>query len=769
MPTSFVLNRSVLACLTGACSFLLLAPPTFADDTAADSKVEMADQRTSPDWPQYRGPDRDGTVEATGLADAWPATGPVQLWRRAIGSGFSTVVARGDLAYTMDAVDDEEAVLALDIATGETKWRTVLGVPMESEFGRGPRATPTLAGDRLYTVTSQSNLVALDAKTGKLLWQKDLTSFGPPPRFGYSSSPLVLKDEVSNDEVLREVVVVDIGTQDLIDAARAEAEAEARKNDPETEPEVVVPPQVGAVAAFDAETGEMTWRGGFPGGAGYTAPIVLTLGGVEQMVFVRRDSAVGVDFEGHELWTFPTEPTAAIAMPVQLSDDVFFMSTSDDHFGGKALRVSRAEDGSWNVEEAWSERLMRNHFNTSVALDGVLYGFDNTTFKALDAATGERLWAHRGFGKGSLLAAGDLLYVLGDTGELALVHATGEGYRETGRVQAMTGKAWTSPSLAAGRIFVRDHDEIVAYDVRSAAIADAIASGELTNELSVAGELSPEELAKKRTAAEAARALSAEDLVNRYVAARGGTEGWNRIASMKLEGTYHAFSETSEFVLRRAREEGDELFLLQYTVFDAPAVRAVDQEGPWLQHKFLSPQPVRTTVVPQLAAYTPQMTREAVFAPPLLDARAQGLKVETAGVSEINGRPTVDLKITFPKPDVPEPAEGEESAEVAEEVAAEVDPPVETWHLDPETFLEVAVDSQIVDYTQSGSPIRQRAYLSDFREVEGVKLPFRVELEFNARFEGMTVQSVEVNAGIEAADFVMPEVPAAEESAGESE
>jgi outer membrane protein assembly factor BamB len=719
-----------------ALALLFLASvPAIAAGTAAGT--------ASPDWPQFRGPDRDGTVAAAGRG------GPVELWRRPIGSGFSSVAVRGGLVYTMEAVDDEEAVLALDAATGETRWRTVVGVPMESEFGRGPRATPTLAGDRLFTVSSQANLVSLDAATGEIRWQKDLTAFGPPPRFGYASSPLVLEGSSGG------LVVVDVGTKDLMDAARAEAEAEAearsaaKKDDPETE--IAVPPRVGAIAGFDARTGEMVWRGGFPGGAGYTAPIVLTLDGVPQMVFVRRDSAVGVGLDGKALWTFPTEPTAAIAMPVQLADDVFFMSTSDDHFGGKAIRVARAEDGGWTAEEAWWERLMRNHFNTSIALGGVLFGFDNTTFKALDAATGKRLWAHRGFGKGSLLAAGDLLYVLGDTGELALVHATGEGYRETGRVQAMTGKAWTSPSLANGRVYLRDHDEIVAYDVRASAIAEAGASGERKGELSVAGDLSAGELEAKRKAAESAATLSPEKLLEHFLIARRG-DRWQGIRSLEMTGTYHAFSETSDFVLRRARAAsagGQDLFYLRYTVFEAPAVRAVDAEGPWLQHKFLSPEPVRTIANPEVAAYTPQMLREAVFAPMLLRAGVAGRTLQTAGTSEINGRPTVDLKVTFP-------AEGEGPRDV--------EAPVEIWHLDPETFLEVAVDSQIVDYTQSGEPLRQRAYFSDFREVEGAMIPFRVELEFNARFEGMTVESVTVNPELDASAFSPPEVPAAESS-----
>lgn len=383
------------------------------------------------DWPQYRGPNRHGTTTEAGLLESWSEAGPREVWRREIGDGFSAVTAVGDRLYTMAIVEGQESVLSLDAATGKTLWSTPLGEPIASEFGDGPRATPTYADGRLYTATSNARFVALDAKTGKILWSHELANEElPAPRFGYSPSPLV-----DGEVVIQEV--------------------------PGKEGESVV--------AYDRKSGEVRWKA-LDGPAGYSSPIVAEIAGVRQYVFSRRvgQELVALSTGGEVLWRHPmTDALTAIPMPVFVPPDQIFVATSDDAFGGLMIRVTKNEEG-FSTESMWSERLMRNHFNTSVHVGGYLYGFDNATFKCLDAETGERQWSRRGFGKGSLIAAGDLLYVLGDAGQLALVRATPEAYEELGRVKAMTGKAWTSPSLADGRLYLRDFDEIVSYDVRAA-------------------------------------------------------------------------------------------------------------------------------------------------------------------------------------------------------------------------------------------------------------------------------------------------------------
>jgi len=176
--------------------------------------------------------------------------------------------------------------------------------------------------------------------------------------------------------------------------------------------------------------------------------------------------AVGLSTSGEVLWRFPTpDALAAIVMPIFMAPDRVFLSTSDDSFGGHMIQITRQGE-EFQAKEVWSERLMRNHFNNSVLVDGHLYGFDNGTLRSIDASTGEKKWAKRGFGKGSVVASGNLLFVLSDAGLVALVRVSPERFEELGRAQVMEGRSWTAPSLANGRLYLRDFDEIVSLDLR---------------------------------------------------------------------------------------------------------------------------------------------------------------------------------------------------------------------------------------------------------------------------------------------------------------
>ena len=391
--------------------------------------ILAAELASGADWPQYRGPYRLGKTDEPGLASGWPESGPAVAWRRPIGRGYSGVVGGGGRLFTMEATPEEEAVLALDAATGETVWRVPVGPFVEAELGDGgPRSTPAVASGLVIAVSSQGRLVALAVEDGKLAWEKDLTTWGPLPRFGYSMSPLVDG----------ELVIVEAGE---------------RQKEP-------------GVLAFDRATGELRWSA-LQGPTGYTSPVVTTIGGVRQYVFARFSEVVALSETGEVLWRHEVAPHAAIPMPVLVGADRIFISSSEDDFGGRLLRVSR-EENEFRTEEVWSQRLMRNHFNSSVEVGGYIYGFDNGTLRCLDAADGDRLWSKRGFGKGSLVAAGDLLFVLGDGGVAAQVHADPAGYREGGRLQLTSGgRAWTEPSVADGRLLVRDFDEIVSLRLQA--------------------------------------------------------------------------------------------------------------------------------------------------------------------------------------------------------------------------------------------------------------------------------------------------------------
>jgi hypothetical protein len=224
----------------------------------------------------------------------------------------------------------------------------------------------------------------------------------------------------------------------------------------------------------------------------------------------------------------------------------------------------------------------------------------------------------------------------------------------------------------------------------------------------------------------------AERVIARYLAARGGAERWRRLGALELSGTYAAFSKRSEFTLVRKR--GD-LFRLDFMLLDAPAVRARDRRGPWMQHVLLQPEAGRVTDDP----YKSQLERESRFPMELLDHGQKGVEVELLGEGDVDGRRTINLEIVFPGG------------------------PRETWYLDAETFLEVAIDSPIYDHTQFAEPIRQRIFFDDFREVDGLMLPFQVEWEFGARLESMTVEGVVVDPDLEPARFELPAPPSAGE------
>jgi len=665
-----------------AAALLLLAAPAAAD------------------WPQILGPERAGVTAGDDLRRGWGDGGPRELWRRPMGSGFAAVAAVGDRLYTLDAPGDTEDAVCLDAATGEELWRTPLGDRFPSEFGDGPRATPTVVGDTVYAVTATVQLAALDAADGSVKWRRDLIEgFGvEQPRFGYSCSPLVDGD----------LLLLDVGG----DEGRG-------------------------VVAFDRRTGETRWTA-LEGPGGHSSPIAVELGGRRQYVFNRREGPemVAVDPGGEVLWRHPSAPDT-IMMPVFVPPDRFFISSAAMGDGGIMVHVD-AGDGDFTATEVWRQRRMRNHFNNPVLVGGHLYGFDNATFRCVDAGSGELRWAVRGFGKGSVVAAGDLLYVLGDSGTLALVAATPEEYRELGRVQAMEGRSWTPPTLDGDRIYLRDHDEMVAYDVGTGGLEP----------ITDVAEAAPAPPAGERTgdAAEAPKPKpgSVEAVVARYVAARGGLERWREVDALELRGIYATFSHRNPFTLVRQRgDRRGDLYRFDFQVLGEEVTVARDADGPWLHFTMLgAPEPSR--LPEEIEVYRRQLIRDSTFEPALLGYREKGIEVKLLGPGEVDGRATIDLQVTFP------------------------DGWQETWMLDAETHLEVAIDATIYDYTQMTDPLTRRTFFSDFREVGGLVIPHRVAHEFGARLEEMEVEEVVVNPEIPAGTFELPETAPAPESTEES-
>lgn len=380
------------------------------------------------EWPWYRGPSWSGISRETGLLKTWPAAGPRVIWKAPLGEGYSGISVAGGRVYTMYARGDDEFVACLDAATGKQIWRVRTDANRFDDQGSGPRSTPTVDGDVVFALGARAVLHALKAETGETVWMKDLkVEFGAKvPRWGASTSPLVEGD----------LLLLDVGGR-----------------------------PGNSIVALDKRSGRVRWTS-HTDKAGYSTPLAITVRGVRQILFFTGSSLISVSPEdGEVLWSVPWKTSWDVnaAMPVFVPPDKVFISSSYDV--GAALFRVKNDDGEVAVEEIWKSRVMKNHFNSSIHYGGHLYGFDNGTLKCIDANTGEEKWGQRGFAKGSLLLADGHLIVLSEHGLLALAEATPDGYREKGRVQILEGRTWTMPSLARGKLFLRNREEMVALDV----------------------------------------------------------------------------------------------------------------------------------------------------------------------------------------------------------------------------------------------------------------------------------------------------------------
>jgi len=382
------------------------------------------------DWPQFRGIHRNGVSPETGLAGAWGENGPKEAWRRPMGPGYSAVSIVGDRLYTMDAAEIDgswvETAVALSAKDGKELWRTALGERFDNEFGDGPRATPTVSGNQVYVLDSTGTIAALKTKDGSMVWSMDFKEkFGiETPRFGFSTSLVVDGDQI---------IVQGGGTEG------------------------------NNYLGLDKKTGETLWSRD-SGAAGYNSALPVTVAGEKRFVYLADGKLICIDDAGGEVWIHEWPQGETHAMPIHIPPDKLYVSGAEG-VGARLFRVKEA-DGKGEVELIWEQPFMRNHFSSAVVHEGTIYGFDNATLKAISVEDGKMAWGKRGLGKGSLILADGHLFVLSDRGKLVRVEATPKGYVEKGSVQAMEGRCWTAPAISDGRLYLRNHDELVVYDLR---------------------------------------------------------------------------------------------------------------------------------------------------------------------------------------------------------------------------------------------------------------------------------------------------------------
>ena len=385
------------------------------------------------DYPQFLGPNRNGTVEGLRLARDWDARPPREVWRREVGAGWSSFAVAGGIAVTQEQRGPDEMVVAYDLSTGEILWTHSDPERYDTTIaGIGPRATPTVVDGRVYTLGATGILNALDLATGKRFWTRNIVEDNETvnPEWGRSGSPLVLDA----------VVVVSAGGS---------------------------PGK--SLVAYDRETGERVWSDG-DDFCGYSSPYPTILAGVPQILIFNRGSVVAHDpGTGEVLWSLPWPPEQPnVAQPLPLPGDRLLVS-SGYGIGSKLLRVvgREGEDGEsvLDTELIWESPRLKAKFTNPVFHDGYVYSLDDGTMVCLDPENGERRWKRGRYGHGQVLLVDGLLIVTTEKGDVVLVEPDPDEHVELGRVTAVDGRLWNPPALAGRYLLVRNDREAVCYEL----------------------------------------------------------------------------------------------------------------------------------------------------------------------------------------------------------------------------------------------------------------------------------------------------------------
>jgi outer membrane protein assembly factor BamB len=406
--------------------------PASTPAVVAASTTETSEETTpvpapilKAEWPGFRGADRDSVVRGVQIATDWSQRPPVAVWRKPIGPGWSSFAVRGNVIYTQEQRGDDEIVAAYNLTTGGPIWRHRDAARFwESNGGAGPRGTPTLGDDgRVYSFGGTGILNALDGTTGKAIWSRNAATDvkATTPDWGFSSSPVLIG----------ELVVIAVG---------------------------------GQLAAFDRATGTPRWYGPMHGFS-YSSPHLLTIDGVPQILLPSASGVTSVAQDGTVLWEHQWSG-GAIVQPARTADGDLLISVLGGTGGAGIRRIAVAQtSGKWTIEERWTSNGLKPYFNDYVVHKGHAYGFDGSILASIDLSDGKRKWKGGRYGGGQLvlLADQDVLLVISEEGEVALVSATPDQFTELARFKAIDGKTWNHPVVVGNMLLVRNAEEMAAY------------------------------------------------------------------------------------------------------------------------------------------------------------------------------------------------------------------------------------------------------------------------------------------------------------------
>jgi outer membrane protein assembly factor BamB len=392
--------------------------------------VPEAAQLPKPYWTDFRGPFRDGHYRQHAIRFNWSATGLKPIWKQPVGGGYASFVIAHNRAFTIEQRGPREVVASYDVHTGRELWTTGWEAFFrESLGGDGPRATPTWAEGVVYALGATGELWALEERSGRVLWHKNIIEENGATNldWGMAASPLVVGETV-----------------------------------------VVLPggPQGRSVVAYDRRSGKRVWSAHGDKQA-YSSPMLVTLGGVQQILVFAATRLMGLRPDNGELlweygWQTPFDINAG--QPLLIGDNRLFLSSG---YGTGAAVIELTQNGSrFGVREVWRNIRMKNQFTSSVLHDGFIYGLDEAILACVDASTGELRWKGGRYGYGQLLLNNGHLIVLAENGDLALVRASPDRHEELARFPALSGKTWNHPAMADGYLLIRNIAEMAAYNLR---------------------------------------------------------------------------------------------------------------------------------------------------------------------------------------------------------------------------------------------------------------------------------------------------------------
>jgi outer membrane protein assembly factor BamB len=403
-------------------------PVTQAPGLPVSAVAAPVQQETPRSFPQFLGPTRDAMLPELRLATNWVSRPPVLLWRQPVGGAWSGFAVQGDWAITQEQVGEDECVTAFHSVTGERRWqRRDVARYQNPLAGEGPRATPTIVGDRVVTFGATGWLNCLELTTGKLVWQrqvKDEFSAGLP-EWGFTSAPLVGDGRV----------VVSVG---------------GRKDR--------------SLVAYALGDGTFLWGGG-KASPGYSAAVFARFAGEEQVVIFNDEHVSSHSpTNGAVLWTYPWKKNHPhVAVPIRLENDRLLIS-SGYGTGSGLIQVQRTND-TWKAHELWKSTRFRSKFSNPVARDGFAYGLDDGMLACLDLATGELAWKEGRYGHGQVLLVGGRLLVTAEDGRVLLFEISPKQATLLTLFQPLQGKCWNPPALAGDLLFVRNETEAACYRI----------------------------------------------------------------------------------------------------------------------------------------------------------------------------------------------------------------------------------------------------------------------------------------------------------------